>query len=255
MIVLLSPAKSLEWEKEIGIDFKETEPVFQDNADYLVSKLQKLSARQIKKLMSISDDLADLNFNRFQNFFNNVEEKRASIFAFNGDVYRGLDAYTLSDENFKKANECVRILSGLYGLLKPSDIIKPYRLEMGSSFKVTAAKNNLYKYWADDIAKQLKEELSSHSIPVIFNAASNEYNKAVLAVKSVDLPIINVEFKENKDGKFKVIGFFAKYARGLFARYLIESDANDVESLKSFNADNYAFNAELSDDKNWVFTR
>ena len=126
---------------------------------------------------------------------------------------------------------------------------------MGSSFKVTAAKNNLYKYWADDIAKQLKEELSSHSIPVIFNAASNEYNKAVLAVKSVDLPIINVEFKENKDGKFKVIGFFAKYARGLFARYLIESDANDVESLKSFNADNYAFNAELSDDKNWVFTR
>ena len=255
MIVLLSPAKSLEWEKEIDIDFKETDPVFQENADYLATKLQKLSARQIKKLMGISDDLAELNFNRYQNFFNNVEEKRASIFAFNGDVYRGLDAYSLSSDSFKKANNCVRILSGLYGLLKPSDAIKPYRLEMGSSFKVTAAKNNLYKYWADTIAKQLEEEIKTHTIPVIFNAASNEYNKAVLAVKSVDLPIINVEFKENKDGKFKVIGFFAKYARGLFARYLIESDAKDIESLQSFSADNYAFNAELSDDKNWVFTR
>lgn len=210
MKILLSPAKSLDWESEHPI-VKTTVPRFKDNVDYLAGKLEKLSVRQVKKMMDLSDALAELNVNRFQEIskWNNV---RPAVFGFDGDVYKGLDATNLSNEALDRAGDTIRILSGLYGVLKPYDAIMPYRLEMGTSLKVTAAKNNLYKYWGESVAQSLKDELT-HPDELIINAASLEYAKVVVGVKNHGLNLLNVEFKENKNGEYKIVSFFAKKSK------------------------------------------
>ena len=252
MKILLSPAKSLDWESEHP-QVKTTVPHFKQDVDYLAGKLEKLTVRQVKKLMDLSDSLAELNVNRFQEIskWNNV---RPAVFGFDGDVYKGLDASNLSNEALDRAEGTIRILSGLYGMLKPYDAIMPYRLEMGTSLKVTPTKSNLYKYWGNSVAKALKEELDEPN-ELIVNAASLEYAKVVVGVKDHGLNILNVEFKENKNGQFKIVSFFAKKARGLFAKFVLESNAQDKESLKDFNFDGYTFNDELSSENNFIYTR
>lgn len=252
MKILLSPAKSLDWESEHP-SVKTTVPRFKDNVDYLAGKLEKLSVRQVKKMMDLSDALAELNVNRFQEIskWNNV---RPAVFGFDGDVYKGLDATNLSNEALDRAVDTIRILSGLYGVLKPYDAIMPYRLEMGTSLKVTAAKNNLYKYWGESVAQSLKDELT-HPDELIINAASLEYAKVVVGVKNHGLNLLNVEFKENKNGEYKIVSFFAKKARGLFAKFVLESNPQDKESLKDFSFEGYKFNEALSSENNFIYTR
>lgn len=251
MKILLSPAKSLEWEKEYP-QIKISKLHFAEEAEYLIGKLQKLSTRQVKKLMSLSDALAELNVKRYNDYFHN--EKRPAIFSFDGDVYKGLDAFNLSNEAIERSQNCLRILSGLYGIIKPFDAIAPYRLEMGTSLKVTAAKTNLYKYWDSKVVDALKQELDNEN-ELIVNAASQEYAKVVTGVKNHGLNILDVEFKENKGGDYKIVGFFAKKARGMFARFVLEENINDKESLKDFNFDGYSYNSKLSETNNYIFTR
>jgi cytoplasmic iron level regulating protein YaaA (DUF328/UPF0246 family) len=252
MKILLSPAKSLDWESTLP-ECKTTTPQLLENANYLATKLEKLSVRQVKKLMDLSDNLAQLNVERFQELHKN-NNTRPALFAFDGDVYKGLDAYNLSPSALERAEQRVRILSGLYGVLRPFDAIMPYRLEMGTSLKVTAAKNTLYKYWGEAVVNTLKSELESPD-ELIVNAASIEYAKVVVGVKGHGLNVLNVEFKERKADSYKVVSFFAKKARGLFAKFCLETDPKDKESLKDFNFEGYQFNSELSTDNNYTYTR
>jgi len=204
--------------------------------------------------MSISDKLAELNWERNQAFQlpESKENTRAAIYAFNGDVYQGLDAYTLADEKIDQMQNQLRILSGLYGLLKPLDGIQPYRLEMGTSFKVGVHKN-LYSFWKDKITAQLNSEMESNELFV--NLASNEYFSAVDS-KMLNAEIISPQFKDFKNGKLKIISFFAKKARGMMARHLIENNASTLEDVLSFSSGGYAFNeSETKDPLNPVFVR
>ena len=204
--------------------------------------------------MSISDKLADLNWQRNQE--RNVaeltaENARQAIYAFNGDVYIGLDAYTLSKKQIDVLQEKLRILSGLYGLLKPLDLMQPYRLEMGTKLPVGTHKN-LYEFWKTTITKSLNEELSKDELFV--NLASNEYFDAI-DVKKLKVPVITPEFKDYKDGKLKMISFFAKKARGMMVRYIIDTNAETIDDLKGFNYEGYAFDSNLSEGNKIVFTR
>ena len=252
MKILLSPAKSLDWESPMP-EHKLSTPQLLENAHYLAGKLEKLSVRQVKKLMDLSDNLAQLNVDRFQEIQKN-NNTRAAVFAFDGDVYKGLEAANLSPEALARAEGNIRILSGLYGILRPFDAIMPYRLEMGTALKVTAAKNTLYKYWGTTVVNTLTAELANPN-ELIVNAASIEYAKVIVGVKNHGLNILNVEFKERKGDNYKVVSFFAKKARGLFAKFCLESDAKDKESLKDFNFEGYQFNAELSTENNYTYTR
>ena len=207
-------------------------------------------------MMNISDDLARLNYERYQSFSDNheTENARPAAMVFNGDVYRGLEADTLDGEDWAFATGQLRILSGLYGLLRPLDLIQPYRLEMGCDFKVTAAKNTLYKFWGSRISEALNEELAGHTHPTLINLASNEYFKAV-DVKTLRHPIVQIDFKEERNGQLKVISFNAKRARGLMARFMIRERIINPQHLQAFDMENYQFNQEISSPNHWVFTR
>jgi cytoplasmic iron level regulating protein YaaA (DUF328/UPF0246 family) len=197
--------------------------------------------------------LGQLNYERNQEWelpFT-LDNARQAIYAFNGDVYRGIDAYTIEQDKLDKLQETVRILSGLYGVLKPLDLIQPYRLEMGT--KMSVGKNkNLYEYWQKKITQALNDELEENEL--FINLASNEYFKAI-DKKALKVPVIDIEFKEFKNGKYKVIGFYAKYARGLMTRFIIDTNANTIEDIKGFNLENYRLSEELSTDSKLVFTR
>ena len=206
------------------------------------------------ELMSISDKLADLNWNRNQ--ARNVaeistENSRPAMFAFNGEVYIGLDSYTLSEDKITILQDKLRILSGLYGLLKPLDLMQPYRLEMGTKLPI-GTKKNLYEFWKPLITKQLNSELEKGELFV--NLASNEYFDSV-DVKKLKVPVITPEFKDYKDGKLKMISFFAKKARGLMVRYIIDTNAETIDDLKGFNYEGYFFDANLSKGNKLIFTR
>lgn len=252
MITLISPAKTLDFESNWEIEGT-TLPYFIENAEYLNSKLQKISVKQLGKLMGISTDLAVLNYDRFQKFSVpfNTKNARPAIFAFKGDVYIGLDAETLTHEDLSFAQNHLRILSGLYGLLRPLDLMQAYRLEMGTAVRITPAKPNLYSYWADSISNRLKEEMDDE---VLINLASAEYFKAVRA-KKFKGRIITPQFLDAKGGEYKMIGFFAKKARGLMSRYIIQNKINEPNQLKSFELEGYSYNAKLSKADDWVFTR
>lgn len=253
MKIVISPAKSLDFETQVPTT-SYTEYGFQKQSLAIDKVLKKKKPKELMDLMSISDKLADLNWNRNQT--RNVSEitaenGRQAIYAFNGDVYLGLDPYSLSQEQINKLQEKLRILSGLYGLLKPLDLIQPYRLEMGT--KIPIGKNkNLYEFWKPIIVKELNSELAKDELFV--NLASNEYFDAV-DVKKLKVPVITPEFKDYKDGKLKMISFFAKKARGMMVRYIIDTNAETIDDLKGFNYEGYAFDSNLSKGNKLVFTR
>ncbi|MFZ9028081.1 MAG: peroxide stress protein YaaA [Crocinitomicaceae bacterium] len=252
MKVLLSPAKAINTENKIKTG-KFTEPVFIEEAGYLVNKLKKFSAKKIKEMMHISDDIAQLNFDRYQNWDPRAtlsDERTQAIAAFNGEAYRGFDSGSLSAEELDRAQETVRILSGLYGILKPLDVLYPYRLEMGTKWAVTPSKKNLYQFWGDKLADEINKEEKD----VIVNVASNEYFKAVNA-KKLKARVITPVFKEFKNGQYKVIMVFAKNARGAMARFIVQNNITDPEEIKLFNIGGYQFDSNLSTENEWVFTR
>lgn len=256
MKIILSPAKSIHFDIEsTGTSF--SQPIFLKEAEYLVNKLDKLSARQIAKLMSVSQDIADLNVGRFQNWevpFTKLNSRPAAD-VFTGTAYQGLGFSNLSEAERQVGQKKLRILSGLYGLLKPLDLIQPYRLEMGTSFKVTPKVKNLYLYWNSKILDQLNEELKNDANPILVNLASSEYFKAA-KLKDVKFPVVTPVFKDlSKSGDYKVVMTFAKKARGLMARYIITENIIDIEGVKSFGLDGYYFYPQGSSDKELVFRR
>lgn len=257
MIVLLSPAKSLDFESEPPFD-ESSEIRFAEETEYLVGKLKKMSARKLKSLMNISEDLAQLNAERYAQWSLPFTEKNSkqAIFAFTGDVYQGLEAQTLKESDLTYAQDHIRILSGLYGILRPLDRIQPYRLEMGTKWSVTAKKNNLYKFWREKLTQEMEREMKNQDEKIILNLASNEYSKAV-DLKKLGAKVISPEFKEDKGDKYQMISFFAKKARGMMARYVVENRIEKIEDLRGFDSGGYHFNNELSDTENnkWVFTR
>ena len=252
MKILLSPAKSIHTEGIQAEVFSEM-PRFVSDSEKLVKKLKKLKPKAVAKLMDISMDLANLNHTRFQLWSTEIQEEWLPAAAiFTGEAYKGLNYNELSVTNKQRAQDRLRILSGLYGLLKPADLILPYRLEMGTPFQPTPKESSLNSFWRPKLTKSLASELSSDEI--IINLASAEYSKA-LDFKKLKNRVITPTFKEFKNGKFSTVMIFAKHARGSMSRYLIESDLEDIEQLKTYNVDNYEFNEAQSSENEWVFIR
>ena len=252
MKVLLSPAKSLDYKTQLPTE-KNSFLCFEKEAEYLNSILKRKSPKDLSDLMGISKKIADLNYERNHDWslpFNNKNARQA-VYAFRGDVYRGLDAYSIDDDKIDFMQSTVRIISGLYGLIKPLDLIQPYRLEMGTKLSFDNNKN-LYEYWREKITNQLNLELSENE-PVL-NLASNEYFKAI-DTKVIKSDVYSANFKQLKDGNYKTIAIFSKKARGMMARFIIENNITDINSLKSFNYDRYVFNENLSSDKELIFCR
>ena len=252
MKLVLSPAKSLNFDSKLPTS-KNTESCFLKESERLNRLLRKKSARSLSKLMSISPALSQLNYERNQEWelpFTK-DNARQAIYAFSGDVYRGIDAYTISEENLDKLQDSVRIISGLYGVLKPMDLMQPYRLEMGTKFPVGKNKN-LYEYWKTKVTKTLNEELEDNEL--FLNLASNEYFKAI-DVKALKVPVITASFKDFKNGEYKTIMTFAKLARGYMTRYIIDTNANSIEDIKGFNYQGYGFSESMSTKSELVFTR
>lgn len=252
MKIVISPAKSLDFESPLP-NKRFSTPSFLKQSKEIVSVLQNLTPKDLSELMHISDKLAELNWQRNKNFKTpfNQENARPAIYAFNGDVYTGLDAYTIPEEKLDTLQEKLRILSGQYGILKPLDLMQPYRLEMGTSLPIGNHKN-LYGFWKETLTDALNKELKSDEL--FLNLASNEYF-SVLDTKKLKVPVITPEFKDYKDGKLKVISFFAKKARGLMVRYILDHNVETLEELKGFNYEGYHFDANLSKGNTLVFTR
>ena len=252
MKIVISPAKSLNLDKELPT-LLFTEAVFLKQAETIQKTLKKQKPKQLMELMDISEKLADLNWQRNQDWqlpFT-PENARPAIYTFDGEVYTGLDAYSLPVDKVAVLQDKLRILSGLYGILKPLDLMQAYRLEMGTSIAIGSNKN-LYEFWKTSVTDYLNSELNKDELFV--NLASNEYFSAV-DTKKLKAPIITPEFKDYKDGKLKMISFFAKKARGLMVRYIIDTNAETVDDLKGFNYEGYAFDANLSAGNKLVFTR
>ncbi|PZX50143.1 peroxide stress protein YaaA [Algoriphagus chordae] len=250
MLILISPAKTLDYSAP---NFKEsTQPDFQTDTRSLVRIMKKKSAKEIAELMHISDNLAELNDERFKTFQRDFtsENSKQAILAFKGDVYTKIDVEEYSKSDFDFAQEHLRILSGLYGLLKPLDLIQPYRLEMGIKLENKKGKN-LYEFWDKKISKAINAAAKGQAI---VNLASQEYFKAVHK-KSLKSPLINIEFKEYKDDSYKIIGFFAKQARGMMSNFAIKNRITEPEQLKTFNEDGYEYSEKLSSATDWVFVR
>lgn len=252
MKIVISPAKSLNFEKALPTA-RFSEPKFLKEATTIQKTLKKIKPKQLMELMAISDKLAELNWQRNQDWETPFTTKNArpAVYAFDGDVYQGLDVYTLPEAKLDGLQDKLRILSGLYGLLQPLDLMQPYRLEMGTSLPIGKNKN-LYEFWKKTITKQLNDELQKDEL--FINLASTEYFSAVDS-KALKVPVITPEFKDYKDGKLKMISFFAKKARGLMVRYIIDTNAETIDDLKAFNYEGYAFDANLSSGTKLVFTR
>lgn len=254
MKVVISPAKSLDYTTDLPLTTF-TNPVFLKQSKEINTVLKDLTPNELKDLMSISDKLAELNWQRNQERKYKLTELnpkvRQAMYAFNGDVYTGLDAYSLSSEKVDYLQEHLRILSGLYGLLKPLDAMESYRLEMGTKLPIND-KKDLYDFWKETLTKSLNKELKKND--VLINLASNEYFSAI-DKKAIKATIITPEFKDYKDGKLKMISFFAKKARGLMVRYMADHAIENHEDLKLFNSEGYQFDVSLSTETKWVFTR
>ena len=252
MKIVLSPAKSLNFEKQLPTS-KFSESIFLKESRQVHKVLKQKSPKELSELMDISDKLADLNWQRNKNWKTpfTPENARPAVFAFDGDVYTGLDAYSIPLEKLEILQDSLRILSGLYGLLKPLDLMQAYRLEMGTKLAIGESEN-LYKYWKPILTKALNKELKKGEL--FINLASSEYFSAV-DVKALKVPVITPEFKDYKNGKLKIISFFAKKARGLMVRYIIDTDAKTIDDLKGFDYEGYQFDDNLSKGNHLVFTR
>lgn len=254
MLIVLSPAKTLDYDTPPQTR-KKTQPALLDRSQDLVADARKLSPADIGELMGISDKLADLNHRRFMNWSPpfTLENAKQSVLAFKGDVYTGLAAESLSGDDLTFAQQHLRILSGLYGVLRPLDLMQPYRLEMGLKF-ANRGGANLYQFWGEDISRLLNKQLKALKSDVLVNLASNEYFKAVKP-GALDAEVITPVFKDLRNGKYKIISFFAKKARGQMARYAIDKRLDDASSLKKFRVDGYRYNRAESTAREWVFTR
>ncbi len=249
MLAVISPSKTQDFEPAQISVFTQTRQI--EQSQVLVDLLKDKTQDDIASLMSISDKLSKLNFDRFQTFSTpfTLSNAKQALLAFKGDVYNGIDAPSLSLDDFEFAQGHLRMLSGLYGVIRPLDLIQPYRLEMGTKLKNSQGKN-LYEFWGDQISKVLNEDESE----VIINLASNEYFKGI-DKKSINAKIVNIAFKELKNDTYKIIGIYAKRARGLMVNYMIKNRLTDPELLKDFNVEGYQFRQTMSDDLTWVFTR
>jgi len=254
MLLVVSPAKNLDYESPLATT-EYSQPGMLDHSQELIDTCVKLTPADIASLMGISDKLAGLNAARFGQWSQpfTPDNARQAVLAFNGDVYTGLDAASFSKQDFDFAQQHMRILSGLYGLLRPLDLMQAYRLEMGTKL-ANSRGTNLYQFWGELITEELNAALAEQGDKVLINLASNEYFKSVKK-KSLDAEIITPAFKDWKNGQYKMISFFAKKARGLMARYIIQNRLTNVEQLKSFDLGGYQYNGDLSKGNDWVFTR
>jgi cytoplasmic iron level regulating protein YaaA (DUF328/UPF0246 family) len=254
MIAILSPAKRMESDPGREVPYK-TEPRFLEEAAELMEKLREYDVEGIKELMNVSDKIVELNHQRFAEWRADAYEEASvpAVFAFQGDVYQGLAAEELPEDRILKAQECIRVLSGLYGILKPLDGILPYRLEMSTKLPNKRGKD-LYAYWQDRLTEAMKEELGEDEDGVLIDLASNEYSKAI-DKKRLGSRVITPQFKEKKEGGYKTVAMKAKRARGLMARFMVEEGLRGPEDLKGFDREGYVFNEGMSEGDLWVFTR
>lgn len=255
MLFLLSPAKKLDYESAVRTTLT-SQPLFVEQASELIDVLKDFTQDEVAELMKLSDNLAELNTQRFQDWAPEftLENARQAALAFNGDVYEGLEAPTLSDEQLQWAQKHLLILSGLYGVLRPLDLMRPYRLEMGTRLK-TSKGTNLYQYWGSQIAEYLNQQLQkNHDDTSIINLASVEYFKSV-DLKVLKAPVVECVFQDERKGKWRVISFYAKKARGQMARFAIENRITTVEGLKEFAVDGYHYDESASDEQRLVFRR
>lgn len=252
MLIVLSPAKALDFTQPSASAPLST-PELADQTAELAKTTRRLTVSDLRRLMDLSDNLARLNRERFQAFDPDTDDGLQAAFAFNGDVYMGLQARTLDRKALAWAQDHVRILSGLYGVLRPLDAIQPYRLEMGTRLK-TRRGHSLYEFWGDRIARSLNAVAAGHADPTLVNLASGEYFGAVDR-KALKLPLVTCRFLEEKDGERRMISFFAKKARGLMARFAIDNRIDRVADLKGFDLDGYRFAADLSNEVEWTFAR
>lgn len=254
MITILSPAKSVNFDGPAPTE-RHTTPEMLGQSKQLIARLKLYKKPELMELMSISEKLADLNFERYKSFQTpfDLENSKQALFAFTGEVFRHMRMNTYDEKQLSFAQDHLRILSGLYGSLRPLDLIQPYRLEMKTALK-TRRGDNLYQFWGDRITKALNKDLKLDASPALINLASKEYSKAV-NLKAIKAPVINIEFKEVANGKAKVIAIFAKWARGMMADYIIQNGLNDPEAIKGFDLSDYTFSKNDSGGSNWVFTR
>lgn len=254
VLAVISPSKKLDFEQESPID-QSTQFRFSTQAQTLMNELKTKSPKEIKSLMKLSDNLAELNAERYQQWTPTMTEtnSKQALFAFTGDVYTGLSALSLEQSQILKAQSSLRILSGLYGLLRPLDRIQPYRLEMGTRLKVGET-NNLYSFWGHQLTQTLNEDIKETHAELVLNLASQEYFGAIQP-KNVDARVVTPIFKDKKNGEYKIISFFAKKARGSMVRYLLDHSIASINDVKSFNYDGYRFCEERSANDEWVFIR
>ena len=251
MKILISPAKSLDFENNVETSIS-SKPIFADQAIKINNTIKNLSSPDLSSLMNISPKLSELNWSRNQEFQKIDSKDKEAIFAFNGDVYDGIDANTINTSNHKKLQNSLRILSGLYGILKPFDKIKAYRLEMGTKISINGSKN-LYDFWKENVTNSIVNEANENEI--IVNLASNEYF-SVIDQSLISNTIVNPQFKDFKNGKLKIISFYAKKARGLMTRFLIDNEINSLSDIESFNSSGYMFSQnETSNPLEPVFVR
>ncbi|MCX8618126.1 peroxide stress protein YaaA [Gilliamella sp. B2923] len=254
MLTIISPAKTLDYQSPL-ITSDYSKPQFMPETQQLVEVCKKLSANELAKLMSISPKLAEVNYQRFQDWHANFtpDNARQAILAFKGDVYEGLHVEDFTDKDLSFAQSHLRILSGLYGVLRPFDLIQPYRLEMGIRLK-NGHNSNLYQFWGDKLTDYLNKELAQSATPTLINLASNEYFKAIEA-KQLKASIIQPVFLDKSKDEFKVISFYAKKARGLMSRFIIKNNINQSNDIKSFNLEGYQFDSKRSTELEWFFIR
>lgn len=254
MKIVISPAKSLDYNRDINTPAATTAP-FLDDAHQLALKLQKFTPKKIAALMHLSPQLADLNYERFQNWKKPTaqsENAKPAITVFTGEVYKGLNVESFSQKDFENAQKQLIILSGMYGILRPLDLMYPYRLEMGTRWEITPKTKNLYQFWGTKIANFINQESAQDE--VIINLASNEYFKSV-DKKTLKSRVITPTFKELKGDQYKIVMMYAKHARGAMARDIIQNQYKNVNDLKGYNVDGYCYNEGLSSENEWVFVR
>lgn len=254
MIVVISPAKTLDFEEKDS-NLPMSEPRFLDKSQEIIDEIINYDSYSLEKLMKISTKLATLNRDRFQKWTTSLDTSKQALLAFRGEVYRGMDVGSLSHSELFYANEHLRILSGLYGVLRPLDGINEYRLEMGTKLKVNGLKD-LYQFWDTTLEESLIKELKSHSNKTIINLASNEYFKAIEGLKNSDkVKVVTPIFKEYRNDKYKIITLNAKKARGMMTRYIIQNEIENIEDIKKFDIDGYSFNEDMSNENELVFIR
>ena len=254
ILTIISPAKKLDYSQTLQF-IEHSQPDFLDHASELLQDLKTMSPQQLSSLMGLSDKLGALNYERYQAWQRpfSPDNAKQALLAFKGDVYQGLDAESMDDDDLAWAQNNLRILSGLYGLLRPLDLMQPYRLEMGTKF-ANKRGADLYAFWGNLITDKINEHLKDAKDPVLLNLASNEYFKSVHQEK-IHAPIITPVFMDKKNDKYKIISFFAKKARGLMSAYIIKNRISEVEHIKNFDSAGYSYNQAMSEGDKWVFTR